>query len=84
LVIRKNADDLSDWIDRASRMYAFAGVSIAYRPAILTFPSGAVIRTGHLKDDNAYSKYQGHEYHKMLVEELTQIPSEENYLKLIY
>ena len=33
----------------------------------------AKIRTGHLKDDNAFSKYQGHEYHKILIEELTQI-----------
>jgi len=83
LVIRKNADDLSDWIDRASRMYSGIGVRIAYRPAILTFPSGAIIRTGHLKDDQAYTKYQGHEYHRMLIEELTQIPDEKRYLQLV-
>jgi|ERR1035437_11017 PBSX family phage terminase large subunit len=83
LVIRRNSDDLSDWIDRAGSMYRRYGVKIAYRPAVLTFPSGAVIKTGHLKDDNAYGKYQGHEYHRMLIEELTQIPSERRYLQLI-
>lgn len=83
LVIRKNADDLSDWVDRATRMYSGLKVSMAYRPPILTFPSGAVIRTGHLKDEQAYTKYQGHEYHRMLIEELTQISSEKRYLQLI-
>jgi hypothetical protein len=83
LVIRKNADDLSDWLDRANVMYNGQGVEIIGKPAIIKFPSGAVIRTGHLKDDQAYTKYQGHEYHRMLIEELTQIPDVERYLKLI-
>lgn len=83
LVIRRNADDLSDWVDRASNMYRQLGVAIAYRPPILTFPSGAVIKTGHLKDDLAYTKYQGHEYQRMLIEELTQIPTEKRYEQLI-
>lgn len=82
LVIRKNADDLNDWLDRALRMYAGFKVSIAYHPAILRFPSGAIIRSGHLKDDQAYTKYQGHEYQRMLIEELTQIPEEKRYLQL--
>ena len=83
LVIRKNADDLSDWVDRAARMYSLLGVKIAYRPAEITFPSGATIKTGHLKDDQAYTKYQGHEYQRMLIEELTQVPDEKRYLQLL-
>jgi hypothetical protein len=83
LVIRKNADDLSDWIDRANKMYARYGAKIAYRPAVITFPSGAVIKSGHLKDDQAYTKYQGHEYQRMLIEELTQIPNEKRYIELL-
>ena len=83
LVIRKNADDLSDWIDRAKRMYEpFGGVHTG-KPGEFNFPSGAKIKLGHLNDDNAYGKYLGHEYHRMLIEELTQIPRLENYLKLI-
>lgn len=80
LVIRRNATDLDDWIDRARHMYMAAGAK--YVNSSFIFPSGAKIRTGHLKDDNAYSKYQGHEYHKILIEELTHIPSESDYEKL--
>lgn len=83
LVIRKNADDLSDWIERAKEMYKPTGAVFTGKPPIIRFPSGCYIKTGHLKDENAFEKYQGHEYHKMLLEELTQIPSEERYEKLI-
>ena len=82
LVIRRNADDLKDWIDRARLMYSTCGGIVVGIPPEIRFPSGAKIRTGHLKDDAAYTKYQGHEYQKMVIEELTQIPSEEQYLKL--
>jgi len=81
LVIRRNATDLDDWIDRAKTMYAPCGAT--FTGGTFTFPSGAKIRTGHLKDDNAFQKYQGHEYHKMVIEELTQIRDEADYEKLI-
>lgn len=83
LVIRRNSDDLSDWIDRAGKMYAPLGGVITGLPGVIKFPSGALIRTGHLKDKGAYSKYQGHEYHKLLLEELTQISREGDYEKLL-
>ena len=51
LVIRRNADDLSDWIDRARQMYQGTGAEVVGKPAIIRFPSGAIIRTGHLKDE---------------------------------
>jgi phage terminase large subunit len=82
LVIRKNADDLKDWVDRSSRMYSGLGVHIAYRPWELTFPNGAKILTGHLKDDQSYTKYQGQEYQRLLIEEVTQIPDEKRYSQL--
>lgn len=82
LVIRKNADDLRDWGDRADRWYQTMLATRVGNPPDFTFPAGAKIRTGHLKDSNAFSKYQGHEYHKILIEELTQIAREEDYLKL--
>jgi hypothetical protein len=83
LVIRRNADDLKDWIDRAREMYKPMKASFVGQPVEVRFPTGAVIRTGHLKDESAYSKYQGHEYHKILIEELTQIPYESQYEKLL-
>jgi hypothetical protein len=83
LVIRRNADDLKDWIDRARRMYEPTGAEFSGNPTDIKFPSGAIIRTGHLKDENAYTKYQGHEYQKILIEELTHIPRESDYEKLL-
>lgn len=83
LVIRKNADDLRDWLDRAMQMYKPLGAEQTGVPAEIRFPSGAIIRTGHLKDDKAYTKYQGQEYQKMLIEELSHIARKSDYKKLI-
>lgn len=85
LVLRRNANDLTDWTDRAQRVFAIYGGQIKDRnkqPYFL-FPSGAKIYLGHLNDEDAYTKYQGHEYQRMLIEELTQIPSEMSFTKLL-
>lgn len=82
LVIRKHVSDLRDWIDRAQRMYQGLGVKIGYRPWEMTFPSGARIYTGHLKDDQSYTQWMGQEFQRMLIEELTQIPDEKRYVQL--
>lgn len=83
LVIRKNTDDLKNWLDRAKVLYQPLGADFIGQPAEIRFPWGASIRTGHLKDDNAYEKYQGQEFCRMLIEEIQQIKKEELYLKLI-
>lgn len=83
LVLRRNADDLKDWIARARRMYARSGGTVVGSPPVIRFPSGAEIVTGHLKDENAFEKYQGQEFQRILFEELELIPSEESYLKVL-
>lgn len=83
LVIRKNGDDLADWIDRANRLYSRYGAVVTGKPATIRFPSGYKIRTGHLKDDQAYTKYQGQEYQRIVIEELTQIAQEKFYIQLL-
>ena len=80
LVIRKNFTDLSDWVDRATQLYYHLGGKKSND--YFEFPSGARIRFGHLADKEAYQKYQGHEYQKMLIEELTHISRESDYEKL--
>lgn len=80
LVIRRNYTDLTDWIDRARDMYY--GVGGKFVGDSFLFPSGAKIVTGHLADKDAYQKYQGHEYQKQLIEELTHISRESDYEKL--
>lgn len=83
LVIRKQSLDLTDWMDRARRMYAPLGAVFTGKPGTITFPRGGVIKSGHLGDADAYTKYQGHEYQRILVEEASHIPSEDLYEKLI-
>lgn len=84
LVLRKNAKDLSDWLDRATYMYSSLGAkTIRGTSPEIRFPSGAVFRTGHLKDKSSYEQYQGHEYPRILIEELTQIPEEKYYVQIL-
>lgn len=83
LVLRKNSKDLTDWIRRSKWMLRSTGIDVAYNPPILRFPSGANINTGHLKDERAIDQYQGQEFHRMLLEELTQISTQDRYLQLL-
>lgn len=83
LVLRRHSDDLNDWVDRAGVYYGRMGAKKYGRPPEFKFPSGAKIRTGHLRDSDAFTKYQGHEYQRMCIEEVQLIPSEELYEKLM-
>lgn len=83
LVIRRNAEDLSDFEDRASQAYSIFGAKLRRHPMIISGKRTGRVLGGHLKDDDAYTKYQGHEYSRINIEELTQIPKESMYEKLI-
>lgn len=86
LVIRRNAIDLYDWVDRAWEIFKDFGAKKtgnSKSQVIFEFPNNYKIITGHLKDKDAYTKYQGHEYQRILIEELTLIPNESDYVKLI-
>ena len=79
LILRRDYDDLSDWIDRASYMYKRYGAKVVGQPTVIKWPSGAKFRLGHLKNRQSYEKYLGHEYQRILIEELTQISEEKHY-----
>lgn len=81
LVLRRNATDMHDWVERARKFYTPLGA--VFSGNTITFPSGAKITMGHLADEDAYQKYQGHEYHRILFEELTHIPTEKEYLMVL-
>ena len=83
LVVRRNVGDLDDWVERARYMYRCLGARFSGRPVIIRFPAGGYIKTGHLKDENSYTKYVGQEYQKINIEELPLIAEEEHYLKLL-
>lgn len=83
LVIRRNYDDLSDWIHRAKIFYRDIA-EIVGKPAEIRWRAGGITRLGHWNDREALGKYLGHEYQKMLIEELTEgIGSELEYLQLL-
>ena len=83
LVIRRNADDLTDFEWRAKEAYQFLGIKTTHKPLLFTGKGRGRLLGGHLNDEDSYTKYQGHEYCRINIEELTQIPYEDMYLRLI-
>jgi len=83
LVLRRNLNDLADWIAKAKLLYGQLGGVYTQRPSQFVFPSGATIVTGHLDDADAFNHYIGQEFSRLVLEELTQIPSEDLYLKVL-
>lgn len=83
LVIRRNAVDLADFIDRARQLYTLFGAKIKGNPSEIHFPDGAIIYTGHLGQPDAYTRFQGWEIHRLLIEEATHIPTQLLYEKLL-
>lgn len=83
VVLRKHFIDLKEWLGRAKRFYKPFGAEFKDGGRQIVFPSGASIFTGHLKEEDAYTRYQGWEIHKLLIEEASHIPDEALYEKLL-
>lgn len=92
VVLRKNSSDLGEWIRRAQMKFVNDNIkaTITGNPPVIKFPGkdgtpgkGATYFLGHFKDKNAFTKYQGQELQRILIEELELIPSEENYEALL-
>lgn len=82
LIIRKNAQDLRDFYLRCKSYYRILGCTFRESPFTIRH-NNSIILGGHLKDDNAYEAWQGQEFSRIGIEELTQIPTEDRYEKLI-
>lgn len=79
-VIRLNEKDLSEWVDRARPYYEdVLGGVFTKNPAEFRWPSGARIFLGHAQDTNAWTKYQGQNIVRFLIEESGQIPDIETF-----
>jgi hypothetical protein len=85
LVIRKAMNDLRDLIRRAKELYpqAYPGTKWKEQEKLFVFPSGATIEFGYCDHEDDVARYQGQEYTWLGIDELTQIPSEETYTKLV-
>jgi len=84
LILRRNAKDLAAFISEANTYFKYFGGEYKHGEGCFRFPSGAVIWTGHLDSDEAYEKYLGMpELHRLVIEELTLIPNEELFMKVL-
>ena len=83
LILRKEYQSMAEFVDECMDFFRPFGVKRKDDPAVFTFDSGAKIYTNHLGDREAYEKYRGQGLTKIGIEELTQIPEERWYLKLL-
>ena len=74
LFIRRRQTDLVATIARAREIFDPAGARYTQQGAAFRFPSGAVIRFGYLERDEDAGRYQGQDFSRVYVEELTQFP----------
>ena len=83
LVVRREAQDLRDWVEEAWELFRHTGAKPTGKPVRFQWDTGALIYTDHLNDENAFNKYRGWNLHRILVEELTEIPKLKWYLRLL-
>lgn len=83
VVIRLNEKDLAEWVDRAIPYYeGILGGTYTKNPAEFRWPSGARVFLGHAQDASAWTKYQGQNIVRFLIEEAGQIPDIDTFDKL--
>jgi hypothetical protein len=72
LIIRRTFPQLQEVIDRCHRLYPHMGGNFKATEKRWYFPSGAIIDLGHMQHESDKYNYQGKEYQKIGVDELTQ------------
>lgn len=82
LVLRKNQQDLRDWVEHSKEIYEPLGAQYYSNPITIKWPKGGITYTGHLSDENSWGKYLGVEIHRLVIEELVLIEKQEIYEKL--
>jgi len=83
LLLRKEYQSMAEFVDECKEFFRPFGGKAKDDPTVFDFPSGAKIYTNHLGDKDAYEKYRGQGLTKIGLDELTQIPEERWYLKLL-
>ena len=81
LILRKNQEDLDDFIQRAAEMWG-PTLGGQYVDGHFRFPSGAIIDCGHMKDATAWQKYLGIEFQRIAIDEAALIPDFASYEQL--
>ncbi|HLI67558.1 MAG TPA: terminase family protein [Caulobacteraceae bacterium] len=75
LFVRRTRVALEPTIARARQLYLPAGVAWRAQQSQFRWPSGAVLYFRYLDQDADADAYQGHDYTRVYVEELTQFPN---------
>jgi hypothetical protein len=75
LLVRRQRVALEPTIARARKIYRPAGAKWAEAKSRFEWPNGAVLYFRYLDNDADADLYQGHDYSRVYVEELTQFPS---------
>lgn len=81
LLLRRTFPQLQEIIDRCWRLYPLLGARYRATEKRWQFPSGAILDLGHMQHEDDKYNYQGKEYHRVGVDELTQF-SETQYTYL--
>lgn len=84
LILRTSFTDLNDYLLSAQRFYEPLGARVTFggNPKIV-FASGATLFVSYMKDSSSLEKQKGKNLQLIIFEELTQLPSEELYEKLL-
>lgn len=72
LLVRRTFPQLQEIIDRCWRLYPQMGGVYRATEKRWTFPSGAILDLGHMQHEDDKYNYQGKEYHRVGLDELTQ------------
>lgn len=83
LFLREEYQSLVEFIEKAGEFYRPFGGKMGGDPKHIDFPSGARIYFNHLQDETAFNKYKGWNLTFIGIEELTQIRTLKQYLKLL-
>ena len=89
LFVRKEYQAMAEFVDEAMEFFRPFNCRLVDDPAVFVFNTdktgraGAKIYTAHLGDKEAFEKFRGWGITRIGVEELTQIPEERWYLKLL-
>ncbi|HEY2051662.1 MAG TPA: terminase family protein [Caulobacteraceae bacterium] len=75
LLVRRTRVALLPTIDRAREIYSAMGAAWQEQKSRFVWPSGAVLYVRYLDRDQDADAYQGHDYTRVYVEELTQFAS---------
>jgi hypothetical protein len=74
LLVRRTRTALEPTIARAREIFAYGGATWLDAKSRFEWPSGARLYFRHLDNDADADLYQGHDYTRVYVEELTQFP----------